>query len=214
MGHRISPTTGEFETAREIVATSLDDAEATLPLDRDVVVELGWDGDEHVPELLDGASGFASYPNRIELGFNTAAENWRGSLRSATVHEYAHIWGYEQRGRESDTKWEYVLEEAFTQHTASALVPEYRSPWWTRHDRRTVAAHWGQIKEEELHRDSEEAGPVFIDPDDGGYPLGLGYSLSFQIGRELLEDHELRDLPTLEKPAVVGAGDRLYQGET
>lgn len=214
MEYRISPTSEEFREAREIIENSLTVAESTFSLERDVVIEMGWGGDDYIVELMDGASGFASYPNKIEIEFNTASEDWRASLKSATVHEYAHIWGYERRGRESSKKWEYVLEEAFTQHTAKRLVPEYRSPWWTKHSTQNVAAYWEQIKDDELDQDSEEAGPVFINLDDDGYPLGLGYSLSFQLGQELLGEHDLRDLLDIDKSELVRVGDRLYQQKT
>lgn len=189
---------------------SLTKVESEYPIKRDVIVDIGWDEDDFLVESLDGASGFASYPNRVEIEFNSSAEDWRRSLKSTTVHEYAHIWGYDQRGRESKTKWGYILEEAFTQHMARDLVPEYQSPWWTRHNEETVAKFWTQIKETELDEASEEAGPIFISSDDESYPLGLGYSLSFQIGRRLLSEYDLTQLPFLNKEAVVRAGDHLY----
>lgn len=204
---------GEFREAREIVENSLTRAEEEFPLERDVVIDIGWEGDDFFVEAMDGVSGFASHPNRIELGFNTAAEGWKEALKSTAVHEYAHVWGYERRGRESRKKWEYIIEEAFTQHMAKQLVPEYRSPWWTKHSIQNVATYWEPIKKDELDRDSEEAGPIYINLDKGGYPLGLGYSLSFQLGQELLAEHDLNDFPTLSKPELVRVGDHLYQND-
>lgn len=208
--NRILPTIETFREAREIVDNSLSIADDAFPIERDVIVEVGWGGDEFIIESLDGASGFASYPNRVELKFNTGAENWRESLKSSTVHEYAHVWGYEKRGQESQKKWEYILEEAFTQHIAKDLVPEYQSPWWTKHSTQKVAAYWDQIKEAEFDEASEEAGPLFINTEDEGYPLGLGYSLSYQLGQELLAEHDLYDFPALSKEELVKAGDQLY----
>jgi uncharacterized protein YjaZ len=156
-----------------------------------------------------------SQVTQTKSNWNLIQEQRTGGSRSksTTVHEYAHVWGYEHRGRESRKKWEYILEEAFTQHTAKQLVPEYQSPWWTKHGTQTVAAYWEQVKEDELDQDSEEAGPLFINPDDEGYPHGLGYSLSFQLGQELLGEHELSDVPTVCKSELVRAGDNLYQHE-
>jgi uncharacterized protein YjaZ len=210
MMHSISPTIEEFREAREIVESSLSIVEKAFPIERDVIVGIGWDRDDFTEESLDGASGFASYPNRIELTFNTAAENWRESLKSSTVHEYAHVWGYEKRGQESQKKWEYILEEAFTQHIAKDLVPEYQSPWWTKHNTQEIATYWDHIKEDEFLEPSEEAGPIFISTEDERYPLGLGYSLSYQLGQELLTEHDLHDFPALHKEALVRAGNQLY----
>ncbi|GGL70272.1 DUF2268 domain-containing putative Zn-dependent protease [Halocalculus aciditolerans] len=213
MADRLSPTTAEFREARGIIERSLAAAEARFPTETDVVVEIGWAGDDDIVDILDGAYGFASYPNRIEIEFNTAAPNWQASLKSTTAHEYAHVWGFERRGRESETKWEYVVEEAVTQHAAKQLVPEYQSPWWTRYNPETVAEYWDRIRAEELDRDSEDGGTLYVEPKDSGYPFGLGYSLSFQLGRTLLEEHDLPYLLDIDKSALVAAGDRLYRDD-
>ena len=103
------------------------------------------------------------------------------------------------------------LEEAFTQHIARELVPEYRSPWWTKHSKETVSRYWEQIANTELKKPSEEAGPIFINTQDGGYPLGLGYALSYQLGQELLTEYELQEYPSLSKKKIVKVGNRLYK---
>lgn len=210
MSHDIAPTTAEFETARGIVGSALATAADSFPMDRDVTVELGWDGHEFVVESLDGAMGFTSPPNRVELGFNTGASEWQNSLASTTVHEYAHVYGYERRGGESETKWQYVLEEAFTQHVARRLVPEYESPWWTGFDREAVAEHWDAVREE-FDDPNEDGERLYVDASTDGYPLGFGYSLSYQVGEVLLRDHELTELPTLDRDALVDAGEELYR---
>lgn len=211
MTAHISPTVEDFEEVRAIVSTGIKDAAKAYPMERSPTVELGWGGEEFIVTSLDGASGFTSYPNRIEIEFNTTASQWRESLRSTTVHEYAHVFGYDHRQRESETKWEYILEEAFTQHVAEQLVPEYQSPWWTKYNPETVAKYWGDIVVDELEDPSEDGGPLYIDPQEEQYPLGLGYSLSYQLGEELLTDIELPALLTLDRELLVRAGDELYR---
>lgn len=208
--HDISPSVEEFSEARELIEESLRTAAAAIPIETELRVEIGWNGEEYVVEEMDGALGVASYPDRVELEFNTNAEDWRPSLKSSTVHEYGHIYVYETRERESEQKWEYILEEAFTQHFADRLVPEYRSPWWHKHSRREVGRYWERIRDTEMTEESEEAGPVFIDPTDGGYPHGLGYSMSYQLGEELLAEYDLRDFPAVSRAEVVRVGNRLY----
>lgn len=210
MAARIVPTVEDFRQARALVVDALTEAETAFPTEREAVVELSWGGDASVVDALDGASGFTSYPNRIELAFNTETDSWRDSLRSTATHEYAHVWGYDRRGRESETKWEYVIEEAFTQHIAARLVPEYESPWWTRFTRREVADYWDRITDE-LDDPSEDGERLYVSPGGEGYPLGLGYSLSYQIGERLLERHDLRSFPALDKTALLRAGEELYE---
>lgn len=213
MNHQISPTTAEFEAARGVVELALATAADAFPMDRDVAAELGWGGDEFVVVSLDGAMGFTSPPNRVELEFNTAAPAWRDALASTTVHEYAHVWTYDRRGGESEDMWEYVLEEAFTQHVAKRLVPEYESPWWTGFDRESVAEHWDDVREE-LGDPSQDGDRLYVDAGADGYPLGLGYSLSFQVGERLLCEHDLTDVPTLDRDALVDAGEALYRSSS
>lgn len=211
MGHEIRPTPAAFETAHAIVDDAMETADEAFPLATDATVSIEWGHEDWIVEAVDGASGYTDYPDRIEIRFDTAATGWRASLRSTAVHEFAHVWAVERRGREPVTKWEYVLEEAFTQHVAKRLVPGYESPWWTKRDERTVAEYWERIRETELDAESEEAGPLFLDESEGGYPNGLGYSLAFQVGRVLLDDHDLTSFPTLDRDAVVAVGARLYE---
>lgn len=210
MPHDIRPTPEEFDAARATVTDALDHAGEAFPLEREIDVELRWDGSAFVTEQVDGAAGFADYPATIELRFDTSPDGWRDSLASSAVHEHAHCWFFDRRGRESDRKWEYVLEEAFTQTVAESLVPKYESPWWTRHDDATLAEWWPTVRDEEFDAPSEDAGPVFIDPGDGGYPHGLGYSLSYRLGTELRAEREFDEFVGVSRDELVSVGDRLF----
>ncbi|WEL19586.1 DUF2268 domain-containing putative Zn-dependent protease [Candidatus Nanohalococcus occultus] len=211
MSHQIKPSTEELEEAKEIVDVALSEAEEKLPMEQEVIVELGWTESDFTIEEMDGSSGFAKYPNVIDLSFNNSADKWKESLRAQAFHEYAHTWDYEKRGQQWDTRWEYILGEALTQHFAEQNA-EYESPWRTKIGREDIAEHWSKIRDEELDQEfsTDQYDPIFINKGDGEYPNWLGYTLSYQIGEQLLQDHSLEDFPELEKEDVVEAGNEIY----
>jgi uncharacterized protein YjaZ len=212
MSHQIKPSAEELEEAEEIVDTALLEAEEKMPMEQEVIVELGWTESDFTINEMDGASGYAKYPNIIDLDFNTSADKWQESLRASAFHEYAHTWDYEKRGQQWDTRWEYILGEALTQHFAEQNA-EYQSPWRTRHSREDIAEHWNKIRDEELDHEYQNDGgndPLFINKGDGEYPNWLGYSLAWQIGEQLLQEYSLEDLPELNKEDVVEAGNEIY----
>lgn len=214
MAHQIKPSEKELKEAREIVGTALTEAEKELPMEQEVIIELAWTESEFTVEQMGGSSGFAKYPNIISLNFNTSAETWRESLRSSIFHEYAHTWDYEKRGQKWETRWEYILGEALTQHFARQNA-EYESPWRTKYNREEIGEYWPQIRDEELDQEYQNDGgndPLFINKAEGGYPNWLGYTLSYQIGEQLLKKHSLEELPELDKNDVIEAGNKLYSG--
>ncbi len=212
MSHQIKPSTRELEEAKEIIDVALLKAEENLPIEQEVVIELGWTENEFTIEEMGGSNGFAKYPNIITLNFNTSAGEWRKSLRASAFHEYAHIWDYEQRGQQWEKRWEYILGEALTQHFAEQNA-EYESPWRTKHSKEEIAQYWSKIRDKELdhvyHNDGGNDS-LFINKGEGEYPNWLGYTLSYQIGEQLLQHHDLEDFPELDKKDVVEAGNKIY----
>ena len=211
MSLQIKPSTEELEEAKEIVDTALIEAEQELPMEQEVVVELGWTESDFVVDEMDGASGLAKYPNVLSLDFNSTPDNWKESFRATAFHEYAHAWDYEQRGQQWDTRWEYILGEALTQHFAEQNT-DYDSAWRTKHNRDEVAEYWTKIRDEELDQEhsQNQYDPIFINKGEGEYPNWLGYSLAWQIGEQLLQDYKLEDFPELDKEDLVEAGNKLY----
>jgi len=214
MTQEIKPDKEELEEARKIVEKALNEAKKELEIKTKVKVSLGWTAKEFVINNMDGASGYAKYPNILDIEFNTTADKWQESLRASVFHEYAHVWDYEQRGRKWEKRWQYILGEALTQHFAKQNA-EYESPWRTKHSREKVAEFWEELRDNEIEKDMEDVAPtgrdpVFINQGDGKYPNWLGYSLAYQIGKKLLKQHKLKDFPDLEKEDLIKAGNKLY----
>lgn len=52
---------------------------------------------------------------------------------------------------------------------------------------------------------------LYINKSEGGYPNWLGYSMSYQIGKKLLEEGvKLEEFPELEKSNVTKTGNKLF----
>lgn len=80
-----------------------------------------------------------------------------------------------------------------------------------------MAEFWPQLRDKEIDRDMEEvtvngSDPVFINKGEGEYPNWLGYSLAYQIGKKLLEKHDLKQFPEIDREDFVKAGNEIYLG--
>lgn len=207
------PEKSELEEAKEIAAKGIEKASKSLPKTKEVKIGFGWTEDPFVLNNMDGVSGKSYSETYFTLNFNTEIENWKDSLLAQTVHEYGHTWFYEQLDKQyAKLLWRYIIDEALTQNLTEKLVPEFESPWRKKHSKKAIAEYWPQIKEN-LDRDVNHPDPLYINQSKEGYPNWLGYSLSYLIGKELLEKHELEDFNRLEKQDVIKAGDRIFGGE-
>ncbi|WEL19177.1 DUF2268 domain-containing putative Zn-dependent protease [Candidatus Nanohalococcus occultus] len=208
--YSVKPGKEELETARKITEKGLDKASKLLPKDECVSIGLGWTGDPFVEENMDGVAGKSYGSGHFHISFNTTPEKWKKALLATAVHEYGHTWFYENIEDEyTKVLWQYILDEALTQNLASKLA-EYRSPWRTEHSESEISEHWEDIREN-ISREVTHPDPLYINQDeDGDHPNWLGYSLSYYIGKKLLETRSLEEFPELTKKDVLQAGDELF----
>lgn len=216
MAKEIKPTEEELNEARKLVNEALDNAEQELPKQVDYTVSLGWTEESFVIEKMDGTSGMAYSEDVFEVKFNTKPDNWRIAIKVTTAHEFAHTWHYENNDcdNRNDKVWQYVLDEAITQVFAERLYPEHSPAHRTKVSRNEISKFWPEIRDKELSKDMEDTShpyPVYINKGDAKYPNWLGYSMSYLIGKHLLENgYELEDFPDLEKEEVIEAGNKLF----
>lgn len=74
MKYTINLNKENLEEAKAIIGTALTEAKEKLPIDQDLAVELGWTESDFVIEEMDGASGYARYPNILDIDFNSTTE--------------------------------------------------------------------------------------------------------------------------------------------
>jgi len=126
------------------------------------------------------------------------------------VHEYTHTWFYEKIDGRCSKIWRYVIDEALTQLMVEEILPNSNEPMKNKFSQEEVADHWDKIKKEELDKSTSEPSTLYRNFSQKGFPNWLGYSLSYQIGQKLLENHELKDFPDLSKKDVIKCGDELF----
>lgn len=210
---QLKPETEELEEAKEIVQEGVTMASKHLPKDEEVKIGFGWTEDPFALENMSGVAGKSFGSGYFVLSFNTEPSDWRNSLLAQSVHEYGHTWFYEQIENDyAKILWRYILDEALTQNLAKKLVPEFDSPWRKKHSRKDISEYWPEIKQN-LGREVNHPDKLYINQSENGYPNWLGYSLSYLIGQELLEEHKLEDFPNLKKNDVIQIGDKLFGEE-
>lgn len=211
MNHR--PTSEELEKAQSIVEEGIELAKEELPKDEEVRVGYGWTEDDFVKEQMNGSRGLGWNSGYFEAEFNADVNGWETALLGTSVHEFAHAYFSEQKGLDEHSEkpmWMYIIEEGLTQNITEKLVPEAPEPWRYEHSVDEISEYWEDVKEE-LDRQYSYPDPLFIDREGEEYPNWLGYSLSYQIGQELMEQgHELQEFPELEKEDLVEAGNKLF----
>ncbi|MEF8880626.1 MAG: DUF2268 domain-containing putative Zn-dependent protease [Candidatus Nanohaloarchaea archaeon] len=201
----------DLEKAEKKVVEGLERVSSELPKDDDLDIDLGWTSQDFVVENMNGTTGKCINSEWIEIKFNSNGENWEKNLVSTVVHEYTHSWFYEEIGHRAKTMWLYILDEALTQHFSKKLVPEASHEKSTKFSREEISEYWSKIKEEQVDRkDSKISRPLFVNRGDSEYPNWLGYSLAYQIGKELLKNHRPEEFTELGKQDVIRAGDKLF----
>lgn len=212
----VKPSKQDLKEAREVVSEALKKAEKRLPRKDDYTVSLGWTEQDFVIDRMDGTHGRAYSAKFFEIKFNTAGEKWKRAIKTTAAHEYAHTWHYEKRynsGGRNKKIWQYVIDEAITQNFAEKIFPNYSPDHRTEHTKEKIAEYWPEIRDEELDRDTGDVSwpySLYINKRDEGYPNWLGYSMSYLLGKKLLEDYKLEEFPELEKSDVIKAGNKVF----
>lgn len=208
------PSIEDANEARSQIEEGISRVRDFLPKDKDVKVGLGWTEREFTKEKMKGASGMAYSGTYIEIDFNSNVEGWKDAILGTAVHETTHSFFYEKIGFNHEHNqlpiWRYIIDEALTQNITEKIAPEASEPWRKEHSKEKIAEYWEKIKEEELDRNYQFPDPLYINKNEGGYPNWLGYSMSYLIGKELLEEHRPKDFPQLEKEDVITAGNQIF----
>ena len=214
MKYSINSGKENLRIAKKKVREGLEIAKTELDKKDNLNIDLAWTSQEFVIENMNGTTGKCINSEWIELKFNSNGDNWKKNLISTTVHEYTHSWFYEQIGHRAKTMWLYILDEALTQHFSKKLVPEASHEKSIKFSKEELSEYWPKIKKEQLDRkDSKISKPLFVNRGESEYPNWLGYSLAYQIGKELLKEHRPEDFPDLEKEDVINAGNRIFEKE-
>lgn len=208
MSHSIKPQSHELEEAERAVEEAIRASKAVADNGKNLEVELGWTGDIYVVEKLGGVKGLTHSPKRIELRFNTEAENWKETLKAATANEYAHTIFFEEHGEDIVFNWQEVLFEAHSQHFSEKVFPDIEASWRKKYSEKDLSENWELLKEVLNEEIDLQRSLIY---GRGSLPDLIGYSLAYRIGEHLLENHELEELISLRRSDVLEAGEELFR---
>lgn len=212
MPYQIKPEKHELRKARRIVEETLEKCRySEIQENENVDVDIGWSSDQYTKQKLNGVYGFTHSQERFEINFNSNVEGWEDQLKASVAHEYAHTVFFNTVPRQ-DLKynWQHILMEAHSQLFAEKIFPDIEIPWREKYSLEELRDYWPKIKET-LKQEIGDESQLFF----GGkhFPEWLGYSLSYRLGKELMKEHDLEDIPELKHSDILETGEKLLGGK-
>lgn len=199
----------DFEILEKLVDEVLEKSHRLDKIDRPLNIEFDVSEKDFVTEKMHGVHGLTRNPERIEFNLSSRPDDWKTFFKSQLAHEYAHtvFMSYEDLEYESNIEnWKHILLEAHGQLFAQKVFSDVRPEWRTKFSRTEIRKEWAEIRKKLDIKIFTES--IFNSED---YHPWFGYSLSFYIGKELIEKNDLKDFPLLKKEDVIEAGDQIFE---
>lgn len=187
MSYRIRPEEHELRQARETVEKILEGCKHELEKNRVLELNLGVAPSGSTGEY--GARGVAVNAEAAQIYFDPEVENWREDLEKVLRKEFGKSWFYENMEM-SGLLWQELLAEVFGLMFLGQV-----------HDREPEK----DIKQEWRDRRGKLKKHVSQEPEN------FSWQLKWRLGKKLLEEYELEDLPELKRSDVREVGDRLIE---
>lgn len=204
----IKPGKEEFEQARKACLNALEDASKRLQKQSETNIDLIWTEDDHIIQNMNGARGMPYGSKIIQIRFNTEPERWEENLKVTVAHEYAHLWYSEKTGKSNKHRWAYFIEEGLTQNFANSIYPDIPQAHRTSHSVNDMKQYWPRVRELIQGPRLNTWDPIFFGNKE--FPKWLGYSMSYQIGKKILENTDFNKWHEIEKEDVINSGDKTF----
>lgn len=188
MTYSVKPEEHELRTARDAVERAVEACQYVVEKEEELEVSLGHIGREDVGEF--GAFGEAVTSENARIYFNAEVDGWQENLEDLAADVYGQTWFYENS--EVNFVWQQVLASI----TGLIVIEEISEE--KEFEVEGFREEWAEKKtdlSEEISKGHEN----------------LSWQLKVGIGRKLLEDNDLRDLPDLNRTDVLEAGDALFE---
>lgn len=185
MTYSIRPEKHELRKARSAVESALERCKYILQREESLKVNLGAS-----PEERHGAHGLAHDSKNAQIYFNPDVEDWEQDLKKTAISVYGEAWFYENV--ESTT---FVWQEFLASITGLFLLEE------------TVGER--EIEGKDLKEEWSEKKEVLEKEISAEKVKEFSWELKLAVGRKLLENHDLNELPDLKLSEVQEAGERL-----
>lgn len=207
MSYTIRPKKHQLRQARQAVQNSLEACKAVQEINKELIIDLGSNSDPFTREELQGATGFTSSRNTIELEFNSDAEKWEEGLKLRTAEEYGHALFLEKFDGTIRFNWQDLLYEAYAIKFAETALPQIENPKTEKYSTEQLSRKWESLKEG--LEDEVDADRFFMYGSEENSMIG--FSLAYIIGTGLMEDHEIKEIPEMNRNDVIEAGDRIFK---
>lgn len=186
MNYSIKPEKHELEQARNIIEQVVGTAEAFQEKDQALNFGLAWD--RKIEPVVASSQ-------KVILRFNTDLDDWENQFRGAVARGYAQTWFLEHI--QPELHWQELLMLGHSLHFSERVTGTEAKI----DDKKTIAEIWPEIKDN-LSLSKDEINHELIHH---------GFSLAYLIVEELLENHEMKDIPELSRSEIIEAGDRIFQ---
>lgn len=188
MSFSIRPEQHELIEARKEVEKVLESCKYTLEKNEGLSVDLGYTDSSNDY----GAFGRVSSGESAEIFFDASVEGWKNDLKEVAADVYGRSYFYENS--EINFKWQQLLASV----TGLMVIEE--------------VSDGREIEVEELREEWAEK-KTDLSEEYLGEEMALSWQLKLAVGRKLLEEYELEDLPELKRTDVLEAGDALFKDE-
>lgn len=186
MTYNIRPEKHELRKARKSVEAAFESCKYTVDKNKVLTVNLGSSSDENY-----GAHGIAANSEEAQIYFNPNINGWEDDLKKTAINVYGTAWFYEKTENLAFV-WQDLLAS-----TAGLLlldkIGESREP-----------------KTEGLKSEWSEKKGLLGEEISAGSERSFSWELKLVLGRELLEEYELDELPELNFSDVKDSGKKAF----
>ncbi len=186
MSYRIRPEKHELRKARETVEKILEGCKHEL--EKNKVLEINLGVVRSGSTRGHGARGVAVNSETAQIYFDPDIDSWNEDLEKVVRKEFGKSWFYEQMEM-SGLVWQELLAETFGLMFLGKVED--------REVEKNVEDEWNDKKEKLKKHITPEVQEDF------------SWELKWVLGRKLMEDYELEDLPELTRSVIEEAGEEL-----
>lgn len=188
MSYEIRPKAHELREARQTIEGMLESAKYVLEKEERLSVNLGYVHEDATEDL--GVFGTARTSKSAEIYFNTDIESWKDNLEDLVLDVYGQAFFYENS--EINFNWQQLLASV----TGLMLIENVSGE--KKFEKESLGQEWRNKKgslSEQISMEDQQS---------------FSWQLKTVLGREILQEYSLEELPNLKKSDVIEAGDRAF----
>lgn len=182
MKHTVKPEKHQLQKARTATETALKTSKTVLQKQKSLKIELGYNS-----SLQHGAATAYADAKIARIEFNPEKDSWTEDLQKTVVDAYGRA--YYAENTELNFKWQQLLSS-----TTGLLLNEQLGE--QKHVEKNLKQEWRQ-KKDSLDKKIQRS--------DQRY----SWQLKLKLGRKLIEEHDLENLPELKRSQLLNAAEQL-----